>query len=171
MMEDGNTVLSLDIENLLHMVNTSSGNHDTVRDASLRSDLSAQRILVVEDSITVREMERKMFTEHGYAVDTAIDGMDGWNALTNGIYDLVVSDVDMPRMNGIDLVGKMRADERFKAIPVVMVSYKDSEMDQKRGLDAGANFYMTKNSFHDNSLIEIINNLLKHTIHEHSNSQ
>ena len=106
-------------------------------------------------------MERKLFTEHGYAVDTAIDGMDGWNALTNGAYNLVVSDVDMPRMNGIDLVKKMRADERFKDTPIIMVSYKDSEKDQQRGMDAGANYYMTKNRFHDNSIIEIINNLLQ----------
>jgi two-component system sensor histidine kinase and response regulator WspE len=169
-MEDGNTVLSLDIDNLLHMVNTSSGKHKGVREESLRIEGAKPRILVVEDSMTVREMERKLFEENGYSVDTAIDGMDGWNTLTHGLYDLIVSDVDMPRMNGLEFVSKLRADSRFKNIPVIIVSYKDSEKDKKRGMDAGANYYMTKAAFRDNSVIEIVNELLKDVANANSNS-
>lgn len=119
-----------------------------------------RRILVVEDSITVREVERQMLLRAGYAVDTAVDGMDGWNAVQKMKYDLVVSDVDMPRMNGIEFVRKLRADRRFETLPVVIVSYKDREEDRLAGLDAGASAYLTKGSFQDRSFLQTIADLI-----------
>ncbi len=169
-MKDGSTVLSLDIENLLHMAHKSSREHSGIRDTSRHTESLKQQILIVEDSITVREMERKLLEEHGYDVETAIDGLDGWNALTADNYDLIISDVDMPRMNGLELISKIRADLRFKDVPVIIVSYKDSERDRKRGMDAGADYYMTKHSFHDKSIIEVVHDLLRDTINEDSNS-
>lgn len=170
-MEDGSTVLSLNIENLLHMADMASSGDRSGREEWLRKDDSRRRVLVVEDSMTVRQMERKIFEENGYGVDTAIDGLDGWNALVNGMYDLIISDVDMPRMNGLEFISKVRHDARFKHIPVIIVSYKDSEKDRQCGMDAGANYYMTKNSFQDNSIIEIANSLLKDATHENRNRQ
>ena len=119
-----------------------------------------RRILVVDDSITVRELERQLLENLGYTVDTAVDGVDGWNTLRTGHYDLVVSDIDMPRMDGIQLVSQIKQDSRLRAIPVIIVSYKDREEDRIRGLDAGANFYLTKSSFHDQTFLDAVVDLI-----------
>jgi two-component system sensor histidine kinase and response regulator WspE len=119
-----------------------------------------KRILVVDDSITVRELERQLLQSHGFAVDVAVDGMDGWNALRGGQYDLVVSDVDMPRLDGIGLVSLIKADPARRDIPIVIVSYKDREEDRLRGLEAGANRYLTKASFHDQTFLNTIVDLI-----------
>jgi two-component system sensor histidine kinase and response regulator WspE len=119
-----------------------------------------RRVLVVDDSITVREVERQLLANHGYQVEVAVDGMDGWNLVREGNFDLVISDIDMPRLDGLELVRKMKADSRLQAIPVVIVSYKDREEDRLRGLDAGANYYLTKSSFHDDTLIEAVRELI-----------
>ncbi|MFO0945307.1 MAG: response regulator [Planctomycetota bacterium] len=85
--------------------------------------------------------------------------MDGWNAVRGQDYSLVISDVDMPRMNGIELVSSIKKDPRC-AIPVMIVSYKDREEDRLRGLEAGANYYLAKSSFHDNTLIDKVHDLI-----------
>ncbi|MEK6293757.1 MAG: response regulator, partial [Paraburkholderia tropica] len=119
-----------------------------------------KRILVVEDSLTVRELERKLLEKRGYAVTVAVDGMDGWNTLRTGQFDLVITDVDMPRMDGIELVTMIRSDPQQRAVPVMIVSYKDREDDRRRGLDAGADYYLTKGSFHDEALLDAVNDLI-----------
>jgi two-component system sensor histidine kinase and response regulator WspE len=118
------------------------------------------RVLVVEDSLTVREVERQMLTRAGYRVDVAVDGLDGWNALQRERYDLVLSDVDMPRMNGLELVRRIRADGKLAQLPVVMVSYKDRDEDRLAGLEAGATAYLTKGAFHDRTLLDTVADLI-----------
>jgi two-component system sensor histidine kinase and response regulator WspE len=86
--------------------------------------------------------------------------MDGWNALRAGQYDLLVSDIDMPRMTGIELVTKLKTDARLHSMPVIIVSYKDREEDRLAGLEAGADRFMTKSSFHDESLLEAVAELI-----------
>ena len=85
--------------------------------------------------------------------ETAVDGVDGWNAVRADHYDMVVSDVDMPRMNGIKFVTQIKQHAELKSLPVIIVSYKDKEEDRLLGLEAGANYYLTKSSFEDDSLI------------------
>jgi two-component system sensor histidine kinase and response regulator WspE len=119
-----------------------------------------KRILVVEDSFTVREVERKLLQNRGYQVEVAVDGVDGWNAVRAGGFDLVITDVDMPRMNGIDLVSRIKQDVALKSMPVVIMSYKDREEDRLRGLDAGADYYLTKGNFHDETLFEVVTSLI-----------
>jgi two-component system sensor histidine kinase and response regulator WspE len=119
-----------------------------------------KRILVVDDSITVRELERQLLQARGFAVDVAVDGMDGWNAIRGGQYDLIVTDVDMPRMDGIGLVTLVKNDPARRDIPVVIVSYKDREEDRLRGLDAGANRYLTKSRVHDETFLHTIVDLI-----------
>jgi two-component system sensor histidine kinase and response regulator WspE len=132
--------------------------------AAASSAVAAERrtkhVLVVDDSITVRELERQLLENHGYHVDVAVDGVDGWNSVRTGRYDLVVSDVDMPRMDGIELVSLIKKDPRLRSIPVVIVSYKDREEDRIRGLDAGANHYLTKSSFHDQTFLATVVDLI-----------
>ena len=86
--------------------------------------------------------------------------MEGWNAVRNRRYDLVISDVDMPRMDGIELVRMIRGDRDYSSTPVIIVSYKDREEDRKRGLEAGADYYLTKGSFHDNTFMDAVVDLI-----------
>ncbi len=167
-LEDGSPVLILDVDDLVRSIDHLL-NHGRLRKIGPRGDDAGsspqettvrRRILVVDDSLTVREVERKLLETHGYEVTVAVDGMDGWNKLQGGPFDLVVSDVDMPRMNGIDLVRKIKADPLFKSLPVMIVSYKDREEDRLRGLEAGANYYLTKSSFHDETLLRAVRDLI-----------
>jgi two-component system sensor histidine kinase and response regulator WspE len=86
--------------------------------------------------------------------------MDGWNVLRGGRFDLVISDIDMPRMNGIEFVRHIRQDPAFGSLPVMILSYKDREEDRQRGLDAGADYYLTKGSFQSNALIDAVIDLI-----------
>ncbi|KAG1579380.1 hypothetical protein G6F46_015666 [Rhizopus delemar] len=86
--------------------------------------------------------------------------MDSWNMLRGEDFDLVVTDVDMPRMDGIELVSRIRADARLQSLPVMVVSYKDREEDRRRGLDAGADYYLAKGSFHDDALLDAVEDLI-----------
>ena len=114
----------------------------------------------MDDSITVREVEKTMLESRGYEVAVAVDGVDGWNAVRADHYDLVISDIDMPRMNGIEFVSLIKRDHRLKSIPVMIVSYKDREEDRIRGMDAGADYYLTKGSFQDETLLEGVADLI-----------
>jgi two-component system sensor histidine kinase and response regulator WspE len=86
--------------------------------------------------------------------------MDGWNAVRSGSYDLVITDIDMPRMDGIELVTLIKKDARLGNLPVMIVSYKDRPEDRSRGIDAGADYYLTKGSFHDETLLEAVLDLI-----------
>ena len=119
-----------------------------------------KRVLAVDDSLTVRELIRKMLTSAGYLADVAVDGMDGWNAVRAGEYDLVIADVDMPRLDGIELATLIKKDARLKSLPVMIISYKDREEDRLRGLEAGADYYLTKGSFHDETLLQAVVDLI-----------
>ena len=163
LLENGDPVLIVDIEDIVRSIDSLlTGRGISPIDAA-REELEAsqaKRILVVDDSITVRELERQLLQSRGYEVDVAVDGMDGWNAFRSTPYDLVVSDVDMPRMDGIGLVTLIKTDAQRSHVPVVIVSYKDREEDRLRGLDAGANRYLTKSSFQDDTFLETIVDLI-----------
>jgi two-component system sensor histidine kinase and response regulator WspE len=125
-----------------------------------QEDRPGKRILVVDDSITVREVERQLLRNHGYDVAVAVDGQQGWNMVRSEHFDLVISDVDMPRMNGLELVEAMRNDPALRTMPVIIVSYKEREQDRLRGLEVGANYYLTKSSFHDNTFLQAVTDLI-----------
>jgi two-component system sensor histidine kinase and response regulator WspE len=86
--------------------------------------------------------------------------MDAWTAIRSKPYDLILSDIDMPRMNGIELVKQIKAHPSFQALPVIIVSYRDREDDRIQGMEAGANYYITKSSFHDDTLVNAIVDLI-----------
>jgi two-component system sensor histidine kinase and response regulator WspE len=159
--EQGQPVLIMDVDDLVRSADRLSAQaHAPRRKPAADRRHRTRRILVVDDSITVREVERKLLENGGYEVEVAVDGMDGWNQLQANSYDLVVSDVDMPRMNGIELVTRIKADEKLASLPVVIVSYKDREEDRLRGMQAGADYYLTKSSFHDAGLIRAVHDLI-----------
>jgi two-component system, chemotaxis family, sensor kinase CheA len=116
-------------------------------------------ILVVEDSITARMLLKNIFESAGYDVQTAVDGIDAFTALKSREFDIVVSDVEMPRMNGFDLTLKIRSDKKFSELPVVLVTALESRQDRERGIDVGADAYIVKSSFDQNNLLEVIGRL------------
>lgn len=161
--DDGQPVFILDVDDLLVNIHEMiSGNRigNIDRSKQTQQKTNIQKILVIDDSLTVREVEKNLLETHGYNVDTAIDGADGWNKIRQYDYDLVITDIDMPRMNGIELVSNIKADNRLQSIPVMIVSYKDNPEDRQAGLEVGADYYLTKGSFHDESLIDAVSDLI-----------
>ncbi|OGV48987.1 MAG: hypothetical protein A2017_17405 [Lentisphaerae bacterium GWF2_44_16] len=162
-LDDGSPVLVADVDDIVRSVdNLVKGNtlHKLSRSNETVIHQRRKKILVIDDSITVRELERHLLENKGYKVETAVDGIDGWNALRTDNYDIVITDIDMPRMNGFELVEKIKSHAKLRSIPVMIVSYKDREEDRVKGIDAGADYYLTKSSFHDNTLLEAVYNLI-----------
>jgi two-component system sensor histidine kinase and response regulator WspE len=162
LMEDGSPVLIVDVDDMLRSIEklTTMSPLEDVQQPSHLARTRIKRVLAVDDSLTVRELERKLLTGRGYIADVAVDGMDGWNAVRTGNYDLVITDVDMPRMDGIELTTLIKQDPRLNPVPVMIVSYKDREEDRMRGLEAGADYYLTKGSFHDETLLQAVVDLI-----------
>lgn len=117
------------------------------------------RVLVVEDSITARGLLKNILEAAGYTVRTAVDGVEAWSALKLEEFDLVVSDVEMPRMNGFDLTARIRADKRLAELPVVLLTALASREDQERGVDVGASAYLLKGDFDHRRLLETLQRL------------
>lgn len=162
-MEDGSPVLIVDAEDMIRSMeklSSADGLQKVGQDIAKADQERRKRILIVDDSLTVRELQRKLLEHHGYQVDVAVDGMDGWNALRQTRFDLVVSDVDMPRLDGVELVRRIRQDPSMRELPVMILSYKDREDDRQRGLEAGADYYLTKGSFQSEALVEAVIDLI-----------
>lgn len=168
LLGDGSPILIVDVSDLMRSIDNLLNNR---RLSHFNSDVSdadstvievetCKSILVVDDSITVREMERRLLENKGYQVDVAVDGMEGWHAVAAKHYDLVISDIDMPRMNGIEFVSKIKNDPKLNSIPVIIISYKDSQEHRLQGMEAGANYYLTKASFQDETLVNAVVDLI-----------
>ncbi len=118
------------------------------------------KILVAEDSITSRTLIKNILETAGYLVTTAIDGDDGYTKARIGDFDLVVSDVDMPRMNGFELTAKIKGDKKLSEIPVILLTALESREDKEHGIEVGADAYIVKSSFDQGNLLEVIKKLI-----------
>jgi two-component system chemotaxis sensor kinase CheA len=125
-----------------------------------RAAVQTGRILVADDSITARTLLKNILETGGHSVTTAVDGADAFSRLQSDEFDLLVSDVDMPRMSGFELTTKVRADQKLSELPVVLVTALESRQDRERGIEVGANAYLIKSSFDQSNLLEIIRRLL-----------
>lgn len=119
-----------------------------------------RQVLVVDDSVTSRILLKNILETASYQVTTAIDGVDAMTALRSGAFDVLVSDIEMPRMDGFDLTAKVRADAKLAELPVVLVTALGSREHQERGIDVGANAYIIKSNFDQSNLLETIRRLL-----------
>jgi two-component system chemotaxis sensor kinase CheA len=119
-----------------------------------------KRILVVEDAFSTRELEKSILETHGYLVDTAVDGLDALDRMTGTQYDLIVSDIEMPRMDGFELCRTLKKNEGFKDIPFVMVTAFQKEEDKRRGMEIGAAAYIVKSAFEQANLLDTIERLV-----------
>ena len=117
-------------------------------------------ILLVEDSITSRMLLKGILESAGYEVKTAVDGMDAFTLLRTQAFDLVVSDVELPRLNGFDLTARIRADKNLSELPVVLVTALETREDREHGIDVGASAYLVKSSFDQSNLLEAVRRLV-----------
>ena len=151
---------------IVPILNVSDLAHAVVSQSSGFLEISAPKapqkksILVVEDSITARTLLKNIFQSAGYDVTTAVDGKQGFNLLQKQQFDLVVSDVEMPEMNGFELTKKIRSNEKNKDLPVVLVTSLASPIDRQRGMKAGASAYIVKSSLEQSSLLDVVERIL-----------
>lgn len=120
----------------------------------------ARRILVVDDSVNTREIEKSILEAYGYVVDLAEDGMDAVERIRETRYDLIVTDLEMPRLDGFSLTERLRQDERCRDTPIIIVTSLEKDEDRKRGLSVGASAYIVKGSFDQTNLLETVQNLI-----------
>jgi len=156
----GQVVPILNVNDLLTCAHRATLSFSNVSEEATPEEFQKKTILVAEDSITSRMLLKEILESAGYTVSTAIDGEDAFSSLEKARFDLVVSDVEMPRMNGFALASKIRGDERYAHLPVVLVTGLESQADRERGIDAGANAYVVKGSFDQSNLLETIRQFL-----------
>lgn len=125
-----------------------------------QNEITKPAILLVEDSALIRAMEKRILEDSGYEVVTAVDGVDGLNILGSRVFDAVVSDIIMPNMSGLTLTTHIRAEPRYKELPIILVTSLASNEDKRRGLDAGANAYIPKPSFDQRVLLDTLKRLI-----------
>lgn len=128
--------------------------------AAAEKTAARKSILIAEDSITARTLLKNILESAGYDVKTTVDGADALTELKVRDYDLLVSDVEMPRMSGFELTAKVREDKRLAELPVVLVTSLDSREDRERGIDVGANAYIVKSSFDQSNLLETVRRMI-----------
>ncbi len=155
----GEVAVVLDIEDLLAH-NALSPQMVTEKRHPPKVKRKEKRILVVEDAFSTRELEKSILETHGYLVDTAVDGLDALNRITGNQYDLIVSDIEMPRMDGFELCKALKKNEGFKDIPFVMVTALQKEEDKRRGMEVGAAAYIVKSAFEQTNLLDTIERLV-----------
>jgi two-component system chemotaxis sensor kinase CheA len=119
-----------------------------------------QTILLVEDSITTRTQEKRILEAAGYEVVTAVDGLDGYNKLRNRDFDAVVSDIQMPKLDGLEMTARIRSHQHYSELPIVLVTSLATDEDRRKGAEAGANAYITKSSFNQDVLVETLHRLI-----------
>jgi two-component system chemotaxis sensor kinase CheA len=160
----GATVLGngqvMPIINVPDLIKSAIKTMDTAPNMAETTAAKDKSILIVEDSITARMQLKNILELSGYMVKTAVDGLEALMTLRTEDFDLVVSDVDMPRLNGLDLTTRIRNDKKLADMPVVLVTTLASRQDQERGIEVGANAYITKSNFDQNKLLDAIRRLI-----------
>jgi len=126
---------------------------------SVREDHAAT-VLVVDDSINTREIEKSILEAYGYTVATAEDGEEAFEMTRGTLYDMVITDVEMPRLDGFSLTKRLREDERYRHVPVIIVTSLEKDEDKKRGIAVGANAYIVKGAFDQSNLIDTVRSLI-----------
>ena len=156
-LADGSLAVAVDVE---HLFGAAAGARGAVRTETVSAGAAAPRVLVVDDSMTTRTLERNMLAAAGYDTTVAVDGIEAWGTLREQDFDLLVTDVRMPGMDGFELTKKVRSDARLKELPVILVTSLDQPEDVARGASAGADEYVVKGKYDQKRLIEAVARLL-----------
>lgn len=143
-----------------HLIRAARGAPGMPRESPKEAVQASARLLLVEDSLIARDLERTILESAGYEVDVALDGIDALERLRTGSYDLIVTDIEMPRMDGFGLLERIRSQERTRELPVVVVTNRERSEDKRRGMELGADAYILKSSFDQSSLLDTIRQLI-----------
>jgi chemotaxis protein histidine kinase CheA len=153
----GDTALLLHVPDLLEFARTIGPAQAPV---APRAGDEKRRVLIVDDSVVTRQLERRILEGLGFEVSLAVDGQDALRLLDRDVPDLIVTDVEMPRLDGLGLVRRLRKEPRTKDVPIVIVTTRSEEKDKQAGLEAGADGYIVKSAFDEATLRDMIDRLL-----------
>lgn len=150
------------IINVLHVPELFKQSHEIgePRRVPQSGEARTAMVLVVDDSINTREIEKSILEAYGYIVATAEDGEEAFEKTRETLYDLVITDVEMPRLDGFSLTKRLRDDERYRNVPIIIVTSLEKDEDKKRGIAVGANAYIVKGAFDQSNLIETVQSLI-----------
>lgn len=159
-LSSGEVVPILNVSDLVKSALTKS--RSSVRVAAIAQEKTpkSSRVLIAEDSITSRTLLKNILESAGYNVQAVVDGSEAWNALRTQDFDLLVSDVQMPKLDGFELTEKIRGDKKLSELPVVLVTSLESAEDREKGIDVGASAYIVKSSFDQSNLLDVVSRLL-----------
>ncbi|ARJ68271.1 hypothetical protein WV31_20140 [Magnetospirillum sp. ME-1] len=159
LLEDGDIALVL---NPFEIVETfrKSGSIRVLTTVEKPAEKKVPVILVVDDSLTTRTLEKSILEAHGYQVRLAHDGLEGLGRLRAEQIDLIISDIQMPRLDGFGLLQAVKSDPALKSIPLILVSSLEAREDKERGLELGADAYVVKRKFDQKELLETIGQFL-----------
>jgi two-component system chemotaxis sensor kinase CheA len=155
---EGEVVIILNVSELIKSAKA-------IRETHLLEDIKEEQhptysILVVDDAVALRELQKSMLESAGYSVEVAADGQEAWEKAKSRHFDLIISDIEMPRMDGFQFTEALRKDEEYKDVPVIIVTAREREEDKKRGIEVGADAYIVKTSFDQSRLLEAVERLI-----------
>lgn len=156
----GEVIIVLNPSELVDTALTSYDTEAVVCEQDVKSTQHKKKVLVVDDSITTRTLESNILKMYGYEVRACVDGEDAWNTINSEAFDAIITDVEMPHMNGFDLAKLVKQDNRYSEIPVVIVTSLGSDEDKRRGIEVGADAYLVKSQFDTRSLINTVERLI-----------
>ncbi|KPA16485.1 gliding motility protein [Candidatus Magnetomorum sp. HK-1] len=152
-----------EIINVLHipkLLEEASNNLSPKIIQGTQQETTSYHILVVDDSLSTREIEKSILESYGYKVSIASDGSQAYDMAKNNHFDLILTDVEMPKMNGFELTQNLRKNAQYAETPIILLTSLDHPEDKKRGIKSGANAYIVKGDFDQSSLIDVIENLI-----------
>ncbi len=154
----GNSIIN--VLNVPELIKQAHGLSEAGRRTAGKDEERGATILVVDDSGNTREIERSILEAYGYTVETAEDGQEALDKTRDTLFDLVITDVEMPRMDGFSLTEALRADPRYRTVPVIIVTSREKDEDKKRGILAGADAYIVKRAFDQSNLLDTVKSLI-----------
>ena len=159
LLGNGDIVPILDVTALFELV-SNAPSLEPAPAAKPRQVVRRLRVLVVDDSLVASELQRNILIAAGYDAEIAQDGAEGLEMLRQKEWDLVIADVDMPRVDGFEMTARIRADEQFRELPVIIVTARDSIDDRRRGFEVGADAYVLKREFDQSQLLDTVRRLI-----------
>lgn len=160
LLPSGKVALVLNAGNIIRTALDRPAYNQLVQEKDERAGTTQRRLLIVEDSVTTRTLMKSILESSGYDVTTAVDGQQALEILQQNEFDVVVSDVDMPRTDGFELTRAIRSSSRVSDLPVILVTARETDEDKARGIEVGANAYLLKRSFDQRNLLQTIEQLL-----------
>ncbi|MBF0471692.1 MAG: hybrid sensor histidine kinase/response regulator, partial [Gammaproteobacteria bacterium] len=157
-LSDGRLAMVLNPQDLLKSIQRQQLTRHSLTDGD--PQLQQKQLLLVEDSVITRLQEQRILESAGYRVTVAVDGLDGWQKLQQGHFDAVVSDINMPNLDGFELCSRIRQQAAYEDLPLILVTTLSSVEDKQRGLEVGANAYITKGTFERSALIDTLHRLI-----------